>query len=181
MAVEPRVYIRKVNGSDRKEITTLAQTSQKLHSPWISPPLTAQIFRLYMKRARREDSEGIACCLIDTDEIVGIINLNEIVRGSFLSANVSYYVSSDHYGKGYMTEALKLVVKFAFENIGLHRVEAAIQPDNQPSINLVKRCGFRYEGLAKDLLFINGKWRDHERWAVTDPRVELARVPQLVV
>lgn len=175
MPDESRVYIRKVSGSDRKEIIDLAQKSQSLHSPWISPPLTTQMFRLYLRRCKREDSEGIACCLRSTDEIVGIINLNDIVLGSFMSGNLSYYVSAQHGGKGYMTESLNLVVKLAFEEIGLHRVEAAIQPHNKPSINLVKRCGFRYEGLAKDLLFIDGRWRDHERWARSDSRTSLNR------
>ena len=137
--------------------------------------MTSQMFRLYMRRCKRENSEGLACCLKTTDVIVGVINLNDIVLGSFMSGNLSYYVSAQYEGRGYMTESLNLAVTYAFEELGLHRVEAAIQPNNAPSINLVKRCGFQYEGLAKDLLFIDGRWRDHERWARTDDRPSLNR------
>ena len=69
-----------------------------------------------------------------------------------------------------MTEALNAVTQFAFRNMGLHRVEANIQPSNQRSRNLVQRCGFEFEGLSKKFLYINGEWKDHERWAIVDTR-----------
>lgn len=173
--LQSRVYIRKVRGSDRQALLNLAQSSQRLHHPWITAPLTSHMFRLYLRRTQREDAEGFVCCLRSTDEIIGVINLNDIVRGSFLSANLSYYVDVTQQGKGYMTEALKLVATFSFEILGLHRLEAAIQPHNEPSRNLVQRCGFVLEGLAHDFLFIDGQWRDHERWALLDLRSSLTR------
>ena len=114
-------------------------------------------------------------CLVGTDEIVGVININNIVRGSFLSASLGYYSSAKHQGLGYMTEALELVVQFAFEQLGLHRIEANIQPDNRASRNLVQRCGFVLEGESKEFLYINGGWRDHERSVRTDTRHSLTR------
>ena len=170
-----RVYVRPVRGSDRNALVAMAQSSQKLHHPWITPPLTNHMFRLYLKRTQREDADGFVVCLRETDQIVGVVNLNDIVRGSFMSANLSYYVDADHQGRGYMTEALQHVIRLSFEVFGLHRLEAAIQPDNHPSKDLVKRCGFAMEGLSSDLLFIDGKWRDHERWALIDKRVSLTR------
>lgn len=71
-----------------------------------------------------------------------------------------------------VTEGLGLVMELAFGQLELHRLEANIQPDNTPSLNLVKRLGFRREGYSADFQFINGAWRDHERWAIT---VEMAR------
>lgn len=97
---------------------------------------------------------------------MGAINLNEIVRGNFQSAYVGYYVGSLYAGQGYMQEALKLVIDYAFHNMGLHRLEANIQPANTASIALVKRCGFHKEGFSPRYLKINGTWRDHERWAI---------------
>jgi ribosomal-protein-alanine N-acetyltransferase len=66
-----------------------------------------------------------------------------------------------------MSEGLGLVVRYAFEQLRLHRLEAQIQPDNHASLKLVQRHGFRYEGCSPELLFIDGAWRDHERWAIT--------------
>lgn len=170
-----RIYIRKVRSSDRQALIAMANSSQHLHHPWITPPQTANMFRLYLRRIQREDAEGFVCCLRNSDEIVGVVNLNDIVYGSFLNANLSYYVDANHQGKGYMTEALNLVAKFSFEVLGLHRLEAAIQPNNQPSRKLAQRCGFSFEGLANDFLFIDGQWRDHERWALVDLRNSLSR------
>jgi ribosomal-protein-alanine N-acetyltransferase len=69
-----------------------------------------------------------------------------------------------------MREGLELVKRYAFAELGLHRLEANIQPDNAASIGLVKRCGFSYEGTSPAFLFIAGQWRDHERWTTWDPR-----------
>jgi ribosomal-protein-alanine N-acetyltransferase len=65
-----------------------------------------------------------------------------------------------------MTEAVELILKHAFVNLKLHRVEANVQPQNTPSINVLKRCGFTKEGFSRNYLKICGKWRDHERWAI---------------
>ncbi len=107
------------------------------------------------------------------DAIVGVININNILRGSFLSASLGYYAGAPHTGHGYMREGLELVKRYAFQDLGLHRLEANIQPDNASSIALVKRCGFSYEGMSPAFLFIAGEWRDHERWTAYDPRTTL--------
>ena len=69
-------------------------------------------------------------------------------------------------GRGYMSEAMRLLVRHAFTTMKLHRLEANIQPGNQASIALVKRCGFEREGYSPRYLKIGGRWRDHERWAI---------------
>ena len=168
------VYVRRVESSDRKELLELSTKSRTLHNPWITPPLTPHAFRAYYKRTLRDDHEGMVCCLRDSDVIFGVINLNNIVHGTFLSASLGYYVSIDHTGRGLMTHALNQVTQFAFKNLGLHRIEANIQPDNEPSRRLVQRCGFVLEGFAPRFLYIEGKWRDHERWSLVDERDGLA-------
>lgn len=166
---QSRVYVRHVESRDRQEILALAKSSRALHSHWIAPPLTNQTFRLYLKRTHRDDHVGLACCLCDTDRIVGVININGIERGSIMSASLGYYVSEQFQGQGYMTEGLKLATEYAFREVGLHRLEANIQPSNLRSRSLVERCGFQLEGLSKEFQFIDGKWRDHERWALINP------------
>ena len=99
-------------------------------------------------------------------ELVGVVNLDEIVHGCFLSAYLGYYAFVPHAGVGLMKEGLAQVITHAFDVMKLHRLEANIQPGNRPSKALVKKLGFRREGLSPRYLKINGRWRDHERWAI---------------
>ena len=102
----------------------------------------------------------------ETGSIVGIINLNNVIRGNFQSAFLGYYAFSPYVGQGLMTQGMKLVLRFAFRKLKLHRLEANIQPQNQASISLVRKCGFVREGLSRGYLRVCGRWRDHERWAI---------------
>ena len=82
------------------------------------------------------------------------------------SAYLGYFALEPYAGQGYMGEGLRLVLRHAFGPLGLHRLEANIQPGNAASIGLVKAAGFRREGLSPRYLKIAGRWRDHERWAI---------------
>jgi [ribosomal protein S5]-alanine N-acetyltransferase len=107
----------------------------------------------------------LVCRRVD-GAIVGVVNVSEIVRAAFQSAYLGYYAFRPHAGQGYMTEGLALVLRHAFRSLGLHRLEANIQPGNDPSRKLVRRLGFRKEGFSPRYLKIGGRWRDHERWAI---------------
>jgi ribosomal-protein-alanine N-acetyltransferase len=167
---DERVYIRAVKKRDRAEFLVLMEKSRHLHEPWISPPLTEHSYNSYLKRTEQRDHEGHVICLHDSQAIVGVININNIVRGSFLSASLGYYAGAPYSGCGYMREGLELVKAHAFGVLGLHRLEANIQPGNRRSIELVRSCGFHNEGVSKSFLFIGNSWRDHERWAAVDAR-----------
>jgi [ribosomal protein S5]-alanine N-acetyltransferase len=95
-----------------------------------------------------------------------VVNLSEIVRYGFQSAYLGYYAFTPHAGKGNMRAGIELVLARAFGDLGLHRVEANVQPANRRSIALVRGLGFRFEGLARRYLKIGGRWRDHEHWTV---------------
>lgn len=172
-ASPPRTYFRTVTGRDRRELLALAAASRALHVPWIAPPLTPHMFKIYLRRTERDDHRGFAICRRDGDAIVGIINVNNIVMGSFRSASLGYYAAKAHAGNGYMREGLTQVRAHLFRDLGLHRLEANIQPGNVASIALVRACGFVFEGLSRRFLFIGGAWRDHERWAAIDEREAL--------
>ena len=173
MTASARTFIRKVQRSDEKEFVGLMRDSIELHEPWISPPHSPALYRFYLQRLARDDHEGFVVCRREDESIVGAINLNNIVRGSFQSASLGYYIGAKYQGNGHMLEGLGLLVNFAFTALGLHRLEANIQPDNSRSIALVTRCGFTKEGLSPRFLFINGAWRDHERWCIVDERLGL--------
>jgi ribosomal-protein-alanine N-acetyltransferase len=90
-----------------------------------------------------------------------------------MNAYLGYAVGQPFAGQGYMAEGIDLVLRHAFGSMGLHRLEANIQPDNAASIALAKRAGFQLEGFSPRYLKIDGQWRDHERWAiVAEERVD---------
>ena len=170
---EPTIYLRPVTKGDRNEFLSLMRLSAPLHEPWIYPPTTTDMFGRYLSRLKRDDHVGLLVIDRASDAIAGCFNINNIVLGSFRSAALGYYVAAPFAGRGYMRTGLKQVIKQAVEKMGLHRLEANIQPRNARSIDLVKRCGFVKEGLSRDYLFIGGAWRDHERWAYLDKRTQL--------
>lgn len=112
------------------------------------------------------ETTGFLICDHRSGSIAGVVNLNSIVRGLFQSAYLGYYIGAPFAGQGYMTEGLRLVTHYAFTQLGLHRLEANIQPENAASIALVRKCGFRKEGFSPRYLQVFGEWRDHERWAL---------------
>lgn len=105
-------------------------------------------------------------CRNEDRAMTGVVNASQIFMGSFRSAYLGFYSFAPFMGEGYMTEGLGLAVRYSFEVMGLHRLEANIQPGNEASIALVRRCGFRREGISPRYLQIGGRWRDHERWAI---------------
>jgi [ribosomal protein S5]-alanine N-acetyltransferase len=166
LATGSTVYIRVPERADGDEFIDLNQASIRFYRGLASPILTPQRFTDFLKRCQRDDFEGFLVCENEGDAIVGSINLSQIFRGSFQSAYVGYQVGAPFAGLGYMKEALHLVLRYAFDTMKLHRIEANIQPNNVASIALVKRVGFSKEGYSRRYLKISGRWRDHERWAI---------------
>jgi ribosomal-protein-alanine N-acetyltransferase len=99
--------------------------------------------------------------------LVGRISLGGISRGALQNAYLGYGIDHDHGGRGYATQAVKLVVQVAFDDLGLHRVQAAVVPENKASARVLEKCGFREEGLARRYLFLDGQWKDHRMFALT--------------
>ena len=149
-----------------EEFIAAARRSVALHAPWVIAPTDGNAFRGYV--GRHDGAQNLGYLLFsERNELVGVVNVSEIVRGSFLSAYLGYYAFVPHDGRGYITAGVAAVVSLCFETLGLHRLEANIQPGNGRSITLVKRLGFRKEGYSERYLNIGGEWRDHERWAIT--------------
>lgn len=162
-----RVTLRPLSADDQDEFLELARASVSLHYPWYSMPTTVEEFQAYLTRLARPGTESLAVCVRGSGAIAGHFTLDNIVRGRFQSATLSYAAFAPAAGQGYMSEGLGLVLRYAFQQLRLHRVEASIQPGNEASLRLVRRHGFRKEGFSPNMLFIDGSWRDHERWAIT--------------
>ena len=161
-----RVAIRPVSAMDGSELIAANLASIQVHEPWVYPCRDVVAFQAYLARSDGERSLGFIARERESGRIVGVVNLNEIVRGLFQSAYLGYYGMAGWQGRGLMSEAVGLVVAHAFDGLGLHRIEANIQPGNISSRALAKRLGFRQEGYSPRYLRIGGEWRDHERWAI---------------
>ncbi|HYV00222.1 MAG TPA: GNAT family protein [Pyrinomonadaceae bacterium] len=164
--VGDRVLLRAPTKKDCAEFIALNRASRRFHRGLVSPPITAEQFAAFLKKSKTDSSIGVFICLVTDGSIIGAISLSQIFRGGFQNAYLGYYVSAQHAGQGHMTEALQLLLRYAFRDLRLHRLEANIQPGNIASIALVKRAGFVLEGYSKRYLKICGRWRDHERWAI---------------
>jgi ribosomal-protein-alanine N-acetyltransferase len=168
------VHVRHPGSGDREQFLARATASERLHQPWVYPPLDDDAFAEYLRRLRRADDAGFLVCRNDDRAIAGVVNLNQIFLGNFRNAYLGYYLFTPFEGNGLMTEGVRLVMRHAFGPLGLHRLEANIQPANTASIALVKRLGFRREGLSPRYLKIGARWRDHERWAVLSDEAFIA-------
>ena len=158
---------------DRDEFIALRAGSRTHLEPW--EPLPAVGFNPFGADSFERE---IACRQLKEQErwlitrrgdgvIVGRLAITAIERGPFMNGRFGYWIGADFTGRGYMTEALRLGLRRSFTTLGLHRVEANVQPDNSPSRRAVEKAGFRLEGYSPRYLEIRGEWADHERWAVT--------------
>ena len=164
-----RISLHTPGRGDAEEFVAAVAASTELHHPWVFPADDHRRYLAYMRTRRRNDQWGVLVRAADDRRLVGVVNINNIVRGGFRSGALGYYAFASGAGQGLMTEALSRVIDLAFDRheLDLHRLEANIQPANEASTRLVKRLGFRHEGFSPALLFIDGDWRDHDRWAIT--------------
>jgi ribosomal-protein-alanine N-acetyltransferase len=161
-----RVQLKRPSTFDEPRFLAAARRSRAFLRRWAPPPCTPKAYRAYLQRLRKPTHAGRFIVLRTSRELVGVINVNEIVHGSFRSAYLGYYAFVPHAGRGYMSEGLAWALRWALRELHLHRVEANIQPANEASRALVRRLGFRREGFSRRYVKIAGRWRDHERWAL---------------
>jgi ribosomal-protein-alanine N-acetyltransferase len=162
---QDHVTLSRVLPTDRAELIRANQDSRAHHLPWVEPFTDDAGFDAWFARSLIGPNVGLVAREIVSARIVGIVNISDIVLGAFHSAYLGYYGMAWCAGRGLMTQAVGLAVRHAFDTLGLHRVEANIQPGNTRSISLVRRLGFSREGFSPSYLRIGGEWRDHERWA----------------
>src|SRR4051812_4639391 len=160
-----RVTLSHPAAEDEAAFLAAMRASRAAHRPWMYPPLTPEAYRAYLQRLD-ERKIGYLARRREDGAICGWLNVSEIVRGGFQSAFLGYAGVGRFAGRGYMTEAMQLVLRDAFTGLKLHRLEANIQPGNAASIALARRCGFEREGFSPRYLKIGGRWCDHERWAI---------------
>jgi ribosomal-protein-alanine N-acetyltransferase len=177
LAEGPRVGVRPFTYEDGAEFTARARQSRELHRPWLFPPDSPSAYTAYAGRLIEDPARaGFLVCEKAPEPggdgsvagaVAGFININNIVRDGFQCGALGYGAFAHAAGRGLMREGLGLVVGYAFGPMRLHRLEINVQPGNAASIALARACGFRLEGFSPAMLFVDGAWRDHERWAIT--------------
>lgn len=161
-----RLFLRRPGKKDEAEYLALNRRSVSFNRGVASPPTQPKEFAAFLKRSRLDTTACFLICRRADSVILGSITLSQIYRGNFQSAYLGYHIGAEFAQQGYMTEAVPLMLNYAFKKLKLHRLEANIQPHNTASITLVKRAGFVLEGYSRKYLKIGGRWRDHERWTI---------------
>jgi ribosomal-protein-alanine N-acetyltransferase len=168
-----RLSLRLPDMGDFSEWRTVRQDSTAFLAPW-EPVRDADYLgrpafrnRVYWARRGMEDGRSFAFLIFhaETRQLVGGITLDNVRRGPAMAGSIGYWMSQNHTRQGYMTEAVGLVVNYAFSHLGLSRIEAACLPENQASRAVLERSGFKYEGVAQSYLQIAGRWRNHVLYA----------------
>ena len=172
LIVTDRVIIFRPSKEEQDEFLKRVKASAHLHDSWVNPPSTEEGYTTYLECAALLDTESFFIKLRDSKQLVGVINLNNIIRGALQSAYLGLYCFSGFEQQGLMREALLAIINFAFYRLDLHRIEANIQPENTRSIRMVEHCGFIKEGFSKHYLKICGTWRDHSRFAITKEQLQ---------
>jgi [ribosomal protein S5]-alanine N-acetyltransferase len=161
------VFLEPVSLARIKEFLALAKASREFHHQWVEMPGSVPAFKARMKKRAREGGCAYFICRNSDNALLGVVNVSQPVRGHLQSVYLGYWVFAPYANQGYMTKGLGLVLSEVFGKLRFHRVEANIQPTNEPSRKLAEKLGFRLEGFSPKYLKVNGRWTDHERWAMT--------------
>lgn len=178
-----RITLRMPVNADYAAWASLREASRRFLEPWeprwAPDELERHAWRSRIQRYREDYARGHAIpFFIFTNQggtLAGGITLGNIRHGVSQSAQIGYWVGERYAGKGLMLEAVNLVIPYAFDTLGLHRIEAACIPDNMRSIRVLEKARFTREGLLRSYLRINGSWQDHYLYALIASDLPLPR------
>jgi [ribosomal protein S5]-alanine N-acetyltransferase len=176
--VTDRLVLRPLRTSDVPEMRRALRRNAIHLRPWSVAPVVgddpaslASVSRAILQH-RRDWKRGHTFVMVmtlrsDSERIVGRVALGAILRGAFQNAYLGYWVDQELQGRGLMTEAVRATTAFALSAAGLHRVQAAVMPNNGASLRVLEKAGYRREGFAERYLCIAGRWEDHVLFATT--------------
>jgi len=170
------IYIRFLEEGDAEAVLDLQLRNKEFFQKYVSTrsnefytlEVQKQLIKSNNEQSKRDEKYSFGIFEKDTDALIGNIALTEVFRGPLQSCYIGYYLDLECNGNGYMTEAVSLAVKFGFEEIKLHRIEAGVMPHNLRSMRVLEKAGFVKEGIARKNVNINGKWEDHQVLAILD-------------
>lgn len=172
-----RLKVRQIRMQDAQALLDFHLTNKDFLSPF-DPPVPESFYTLdYWKdkilhsKQKWLEKEELRLIIQQEEEsdVIGCINFTQIQRGPFHACRLGYKLGERFQGKGYMSEALQRAIEYMFNELNLHRIEANYIPSNRKSKNVLRRLGFVNEGMAKNYLYIDGKWQDHQLTSLTNP------------
>ena len=177
MLTATNIYIRPLTLNDAPELLHIEEKNKALfdlYSPtrpenYLTLERQQELITRWEENATNDKEYRFGIFLLENDRLIGTIGLFQVTRFIRECAIFGYSLDEDYHGKGYTTEAAKLVVDFAFNTLHLHRLEAGVMPVNVGSIRVLEKAGFHNEGLAHKNIKINGKWEDHYSFAIVNP------------
>lgn len=170
------VGIRVIRVSDAPVLEQLLRENRDWLQPWEAthPNGAGAVpgsvsMRPTIKAMRRQLRTGSGAPFVITldDAVVGQLSVSEVSGGALRSAQLGYWIARSAAGRGATPTACALAIDYLFLELGLHRVEICIRPENAPSLRVVEKLGLRYEGRRAAYIHIDGAWRDHDCFAVT--------------
>jgi [ribosomal protein S5]-alanine N-acetyltransferase len=174
---EGRVRLRPIQVRDAEAWYELRARNHAWLTSWeaTTPGGSSQqlTFKQMVRRLRREARAGrvLPFAVLYEGKLVGQLTVANIIWGSVCSASMGYWVDQRHAGRGIIPTAVALATDHCFKEVGLHRMEVAIRPENHASLRVVEKLGFRPEGLRPNYLHIDGEWRDHLLFALNADEV----------
>lgn len=180
-----RVTLRGPQPHDYRQWRALRHDSRAFLKPfeprWTEADLSRSVYFARLKRGQQEAQEGTDYTFLifitegGEERLVGGLTLSNIRRRAAQFVTLGYWMGERYAGKGYMTEAVGVVLPFVFETLGLHRIHAAFLPDNLASRRVLEKNGFKEEGYADKYLQIDGRWADHVLFGLTREHYEARR------
>lgn len=167
------VVLRPLTVEDEAAYLALRRTNAEWLAPWdATSPVPGEPGRRFSDLVAQQGAEARAgralpFALDVEGRLVGQVNVSNIVRGSFRSCTMGYWIAEEVAGRGLTPTAVALAGDHCLGTLGLHRLEINIRPENEPSLAIVRKLGFRDEGMRRRYLHIDGDWRDHRSFAVT--------------
>ena len=170
------ISLRIIRPKDAKTMERLVVSNREWLKPWEATnphgPTSFDYKSIIKSLIRQfENGDSVPFVILYQGEIVGQLNVSNILYGSVSSCVIGYWIIPEVAGQGITPTAVALVMDYIFFTIGLHRVEIDIRPENKASIRVVEKLGMRLEGVKKNYIHINNQWADHNVYALTAEEV----------
>lgn len=180
------VVLRPIKRSDKSSWNEIKQRNNQWLSPWdatnpdgiTTPPNFNDVLRQAKKSAKNGNAFMFAIEI--DDHLVGQITLGNVIWGSLREAYIGYWIDESYANRGIVTTSVALLTQFSLQELGLHRIEVSIRPENAASLRVVEKIGFINEGMRPRFLHIDGDWRDHFIFVLTSENINSSKIAAIL-
>ena len=182
--IDHELSLKPIRFRDKSQWDSVRSVNRDWLSPWEAtrpmvdqknplPSYYGMVLQLNRElKALRSISLGIFLQEKGSEKLIGQITLGGIIFGAMRGAHIGYWIDQRFSSRGYTTRAVKLLTKFGFESLKLHRIEINLRPENEPSKKVALKAGYYLEGARSNYLHIAGDWRDHITFVKENPSIK---------